>query len=92
MLRSGAFDRGGPPGVRGAVINLTVTETEGAGGFVAVFPANVPWPGNSSINWFGAGQNLANSVTTAVDPSAQITIRGGAASTHVIIDRIGWLV
>jgi hypothetical protein len=82
----------GRPGVRGAVINLTVTETEGAGGFVAVFPANVPWPGNSSINWFGAGQNLANSVTTAVDPSAQITIRGGAASTHVVIDRIGWLV
>jgi hypothetical protein len=82
----------GLPGARGAVINLTVTETEGTGGFVAVFPANVAWPGNSSINWFGAGQNLANSVTTAVDPTASIKIRGGAASTHVVIDRIGWLI
>ena len=40
-------------GARGAVINLTVTGTEGNGGFVAVFPAGIPWPGNSSINWFG---------------------------------------
>jgi hypothetical protein len=82
----------GFPGARGAVINLTVTETEGNGGFVAVFPANIAWPGNSSINWFGPGQNLANGVVTALDPSGQIKIHGGAASTHVVIDRIGWLI
>jgi len=80
------------PGARGAVLNLTVTETEGNGGFVAVFPANVPWPGNSSINWSAANQNVANGVITAMDPAGRITIRGGAASTHVVIDRIGWLI
>jgi hypothetical protein len=82
----------GFPGARGAVINLTVTETEGTGGFVAVFPANIAWPGNSSINWFGANQNLANGVVAALDPSGQIKIRGGVAPTQVIIDRIGWLI
>jgi hypothetical protein len=82
----------GLPAAGGAVINLTVTETEGNGGFVAVFPAGIPWPGNSSVNWFGPNQNLANGVITAVDANGHITIRGGAASTHVVIDRIGFLV
>jgi hypothetical protein len=82
----------GFPGARGAVLNLTVTETEGAGGFVAVFPANVAWPGNSSINWSGPDQNVANGVITAMDPSGRIKIRGGAASTQVVIDRIGWFI
>jgi len=79
-------------GARGAVINLTVTETEGNGGFVAVFPSNVPYPGNSSINWTTAGQNIANGVITAMDPNGQITLHGGAASTHVVIDRVGWFI
>jgi hypothetical protein len=82
----------GQAGVRGAVINLTLTETEGNGGFVAVFPAGISWPGNSSANWFGPGQNVANSVITAVDASGQIRLHGGGDLTHVVIDRIGWLV
>ena len=82
----------GLPGVRSAVINLTVTESDGPSGYIAVFPASISWPGNSSSNWFGAGQNIANTVISAVDGSCQIRIRGGGAHTHVIIDRIGWLI
>ncbi len=81
----------GFPGARGAVINLTVTDTEGAG-FVSVNPANIAYPGNSSINWTVAGQNIANGVITALDPTGQIKIRGGVNKTHVVIDRIGWLI
>jgi hypothetical protein len=84
-----------PLGVPGfasaAVINLTITETELAG-FVAVFAANVPWPGNSSINWSVTGQNLANSVITAVDSNGHIKIRGGVNPTHVVIDVLGYLL
>ena len=79
-------------GARGAVLNVTVTETEGTGGFVAVYPANVPWPGNSSVNWSGPGLDVANGVITALDGDGAIKLRGGANRTHVIIDRIGWLV
>jgi hypothetical protein len=82
----------GFPGARGAVINLTLAETEGFGGFVAVFPANMAWPGNSSINWSAPNQFIANGVITAMDPAGRIKIRGGAARTQVVIDRIGWLV
>jgi hypothetical protein len=78
-----------PTSALAAVINLTVTETE-KGGFVAVFPANSTWPGNSSINWSSSGQNLANSVITATDPTGHIRIRGGVNPTHVVIDVQGY--
>jgi hypothetical protein len=81
----------GIAGARTAVINLTVTETVG-GGFVAVFPAGIAWPGNSSINWSASDQNVANGVITAVDASGRITIRGGSNPTHVVIDRIGYMI
>jgi|GEM_PF-3359365 len=85
----------GFPGARGAVVNLAITETEvnvGTGGFVAVFKGDIPWPGNASINWAGANQNLSNTVIVALDPLGQLRIRGGASRTHVVIDRIGWLI
>jgi hypothetical protein len=79
------------PAGKTAVINLTVTETEGNGGYVAVFPANVVWPGNSSINWFGTNQNLANTTLCLTDAGGQIRIRGGSANAHVIVDVVGYL-
>jgi hypothetical protein len=80
---------GVPAHAAAAVINLTVTETEQAG-FVAVFRADTTWPGNSSINWSSSGQNLANSVITATDPTGHIRIRGGVNSTHVVLDVQGY--
>lgn len=80
-------------GARSAVVNLTVTDTEGAsGGFVAMFPADVAWPGNSSINWSGPDQNVANGVIVALDAAGAVKIRGGAARTNVVIDRIGFMI
>ena len=79
-------------GARSAVVNVTVTDTEGPGGYVAVFRADVGWPGNSSVNWSGPNQSTANGVITAMDASGQIRIRGGDNRTNVVIDRIGWLI
>jgi len=82
----------GITGARTAVINLTVTQTGGAG-YVAVFPANITWPGNSSINWYEPNSDLANGVVVALDPTGKIKIRGGGgANTHVVIDRIGYFL
>jgi hypothetical protein len=82
---------GVPGNASAAVFNITVTETE-AGGYVAVFPAGITWPGNSTINWSAAGQNLANGVISAVDATGRITIRGGVNKTHVVIDVQGYLM
>jgi hypothetical protein len=72
------------------VINLTVTGTEAAG-FVAVFAADVPYPGNSNINWSASGQNIANGVITATDRSGNVKIRGGVNATDVVIDVQGFI-
>ena len=82
----------GITGARTAVINLTVTQTGGAG-YVAAFPANITWPGNSSVNWYEPNSDLANGVVVALDPTGKIKIRGGGgANTHVVIDRIGYFL
>jgi hypothetical protein len=86
-----AVTLGIPAGASAGVFNLTVTETEAAG-YVATFPAQTTYPGNSSINWFGPDQNLANGVICAVDPTGTITIRGGVSKTHVVIDVQGYLM
>jgi hypothetical protein len=54
--------------------------------------AGVAWPNNSSINWGASNQTIANGVITAVDGNGNIKIRGGGNPTHVIIDRIGFMV
>jgi hypothetical protein len=79
-----------PAGAVAALVNLTITETEGAG-FLGVFPAGTEWPGTSSINWSATGQNLANSVTvvTPADRSIAITA-GGGGRTHVVVDVAGY--
>ena len=73
--------------------NLTVTETSGSG-FLAVFPADVAWPGNASINWTGSNQTVGNGGTVAIgflDGPAQMRVAmGGTGSTHYIIDITGY--
>jgi hypothetical protein len=78
----------GVAGARSTMFSLIVLGTEGTGS-VACFPANVAYPGNTSITWFGSGQTLENTVVSAVDSSGAIKIRGAVNRTHVIIDRIG---
>jgi hypothetical protein len=80
-----------PAGIGGVVFTLTVTNTEGNGGFVSVYPAGIPWPGNSSINWSGPNQNIANTVVSAVSASSAIVLRGGANRTDVVVDVAGWI-
>ncbi|CAN5650023.1 hypothetical protein BH10ACT2_BH10ACT2_02230 [soil metagenome] len=78
--------------------NVTVTGTTtsgapGAGGFLVVNPGGITTTATSAINWFGAGQSLANANTFKVDAGRQLTVVcGGAAGagTHFIIDVFGY--
>jgi hypothetical protein len=85
------IDVGVPAGARAAVLNLTVTETEAAG-YVAVFAANVKWPGNSSVNWSVTGQTVANAVISPVGADGKIKVLGGVNKTHIVIDTQGYLL
>ena len=75
-----------PAGATAVAITVTVTETDGAGGFVSVFPAATPWPGTSTVNWFGPGQNLATAAILALGGDRQLILRGGNAAAHVVVD------
>lgn len=75
--------------IDGVLLNVTVTQTTGAG-FLSVFSAELTdVPAISNINWTAAGTTIANMTVTATE-FAQIKVHcGGTGSTHVIVDVIG---
>ncbi len=75
--------------VDGVMLNLTVTQTTGAG-FLSVYSAALTAPPSiSSVNWTGSGQTVAN-LTVSAAQFAQLKVTcGGTGSTHFIIDVLG---
>lgn len=80
-------------GVVGALINITITETEGAG-FLLATADNMASPNpRSNLNWYTTGQTVAN---LAVVPAAGtegigVTARG-AGRTHIVLDLMGLFI
>jgi hypothetical protein len=81
-----------PAGATAALITLTVADTNGAG-FLGVFSnALATWPGTSNINWSAAGQAIATTTVSAVDPAAKIKLHAGgnAVGTNFVVDVTGF--
>jgi hypothetical protein len=81
-----------PPGATAAMVTVTVTDTEGSGGYVAVYPGGGSWSGTSSVNWFGPGQNLATAAFVALGGNRDLSLRAGVNATNVLIDVTGYAV
>jgi hypothetical protein len=79
-----------PTGATAVSITLTVTGTQGAGGYVAVRPSGTPYAGTSSINWFGPNQNIATTVVSQLGGDRQLTMRGGIQPTEIVVDVTGF--
>ena len=83
-----------PPGATAAIVTLTVTETNGGpggnGGFLKIYSVDSPEPATSNINWAGPDQNLAVNTQVAVDATSSVKVKGGANSTHFVIDVVGY--
>ncbi|MEP7112769.1 MAG: hypothetical protein ABI862_05855 [Ilumatobacteraceae bacterium] len=76
-------------------LNVTITETEGAG-FLLVRASDLvgdrPLPDASNINWSTTGQTLANLVLTAVGGENTLEVHaGGNGRTHYIVDVQGFI-
>ncbi len=86
---------GVPTTATAVLTNLTIVDTIGEG-FLAMFSAGVTWPGNSSINWFGSSQILANNATSAFQVSGSAAnvavLCGGVGSTDFLVDVLGYFV
>lgn len=85
-----------PAGATGAIVTLTVTDTTsgvgGPGGFLTLYSAALATPpSTSTINWTGAGQNLATTTQVAVDGAGSVKVTDGANATNFVIDVIGYV-
>ena len=72
-----------------ALVNLTITQTIAAG-FLSAFPADITWPGTSSVNWFQSNQDTANLVVVGTDSQGGMNLYCGAGQTHVVVDLQGF--
>ena len=84
-----------PAGAVAVTYNLTVTDTTSTG-YIAVYPADIVWPGTSSVNWTVPGTTLANGGTVAVrffngpgEVEVHVGPAGGLAGTDFVMDITG---
>jgi hypothetical protein len=79
-----------PAGTKAIICTLTITNTTGSSGYLGVFPGGTTYQSTSSINWFGAGQNLATTVFSGVGPDGSINVFAGENATDFLIDVTGY--
>ena len=80
--------RGGVPvDASAAVLNVTVTDAQGAG-FVTVFPCGQPRPLASTLNYV-TGSTVANAAITKIGDGGKVCLLTSAA-THLIADVTGY--
>jgi cellulase (glycosyl hydrolase family 5)/fibronectin type III domain protein len=83
--------KGGVPGsgVAAVVLNATATDTT-AGSYLTVWPAGVPQPVASNLNWT-PGRTVANLVEVAVGVNGKVSLVNAAGSTNVVFDVAGYV-
>jgi hypothetical protein len=81
-----------PSGATAIAYNLTVVNTVGTNGFLAVNDGGNTTVAASIINWTAPGQTIANSSVVKLNGSRQITVICGGTSTscNFIIDVLGY--
>lgn len=81
-----------PVGASGAIINVTVADTDPLG-YALVFngaTADSPTPVGSSVNWVDAGEYVANGITVALSATGTVKVYTESA-TDVIIDVVAYI-
>lgn len=78
----------GQPGATAVGVNITLTDTTGAG-YVGAW-ASGPWPGTSVINSSEPLENIANFVIVPVAPDGTFQLLT-QKSAHLIVDVLGYM-
>lgn len=81
-----------PNGASAIMYNLTVVNTVGSNGWLAVNPAGVTTVSASTINWSASGLSLANASVVPLDATKNVTVvcGGTGTSANFIIDVVGY--
>jgi hypothetical protein len=77
-----------PASASAVVMNVTATGST-AGSFVSVWPAGLPKPVASNLN-FAAGQTIPNLVTVKIGAGGNVSFATAVGSVHVIADVVGY--
>jgi hypothetical protein len=82
--------RGGVPtsGAAAAVVNVTIVDPD-RDGFLTVFPAGIPVPTASNMN-YRTGDTIANQAVVGLNSAGSISIYVGARA-FPIVDVVGWI-
>jgi hypothetical protein len=89
----GTVPLGGGPFARGvgALLTITITQTE-VGGHLTAYPTGAsPVPDTSIINWYATGQTVATTTVVRYSASGNITIAAFGHPTHLVVDVIGFI-
>jgi hypothetical protein len=82
--------RAGVPSDAAAVaINLTVTETGGAG-YAVAYPCDTAPPNASTVNFSGRNVTASNSAVTPLDADGNVCIAVVGAASQVVVDLFGY--
>jgi hypothetical protein len=81
-----------PSGATAVFANVTVTGTTGGFGFLCINPGGDTSQATSAINWYGAGQTVANGLSLTLDTNREVRVvcGSGGGNTHFIIDVSGY--
>jgi hypothetical protein len=77
-----------PAGVEAYSLNITVTNTQGAG-FILIYPQGGAQPTVSTLNYLG-GQTVANAAIVPAGTGGGVTVIAGVSGTDLIIDINGY--
>ncbi len=79
-----------PAGSTAVAVNLTITDTTGAG-YLFLAPGNATAVTASSINWTAPGTTVANALVVPLDTARQLkAFAGGGGSAHFLLDVSGY--
>lgn len=74
--------------VRAVAALVLVGDTGPAPGYVSMWPADVPWPGTSVVNWAVPGEQRVTTSIVAVSAEGRVSLMA-AGATHVAVIVIG---
>ncbi len=84
------FEIGAPPNATAVVMNVTVTQPQGAG-WATIWPYGESKPGVSNLN-FSTNQTIANAAVIPIAAGNGPISVSSSATTHMLFDVVGFMV
>jgi hypothetical protein len=77
-----------PAGAKSVAANVTVV-VPATSGWMSLYPADLPWPGTSTVN-YRAGKTRANNSIVPLSADGRIHVRNSGPEVHYLVDVYGY--